>query len=101
MTKQIEFFDLIHARSELKNNQEPFILINAPGTSRFLGPILIDKIFKILTNEFCPEQIIFRVDRDLPALFYAIRFGYHNIIYTGNSISAQKLLTDWLKQHLV
>ncbi len=98
MLKQIEFFDLNHARQNLVKQQEPFVLINSQGSSRFLGALALDKIFCILMVEFAPSKIIFRVDEDMPALFYALRFGYKNILYTGNSVAAKKMLECYLKK---
>jgi hypothetical protein len=96
MTEQVEFFDLIKARDKISKITTPIILINAPGSIRFLGALAIDRIFKTLSREFCIEKQIFRVDDDLAGLFQAIDLGYKDILYTGSSISAQKLL---LKSH--
>ena len=92
MTEQVEFFDLIKAREQISKITSPIILINAPGSIRFLGALAIDHIFKTLSREFIVEKQIFRVDDDLTGLFQAINLGYTEILYTGNSASAKKLL---------
>ncbi len=90
--ERVEFFDLINARKELALLQSPIILTNAPGTIRFLGALAVHHIFQILNKEFVIADNIFRVDDDLAGLFHAINLGYKNISYTGNSLSAKKLL---------
>jgi hypothetical protein len=76
--------------------QTPIILINAPGTIRRLGAAAIHKIFQILSQEFQVEEQIFRVDEDIAGLYQAIKLGYKNILYTGQSDSAKKLLPQKL-----
>ena len=92
MTEQVEFFDLIKAREKISKITTPIILINAPGSIRYLGALAIDHIFKTLSLEFSVEKVIFRVDDDLLGLFQAIHLGYKDILYTGSSKSAQKIL---------
>ena len=93
MQEQVEFYDLNKAREILSVIEQPVVLINAPGTIRFLGALVIDKMFKTLAKEFVIEKIIFRVDDDIPGLFQAIELKYTNILYTGKSMAAQNLLT--------
>jgi len=93
MTEQVEFFDLIKARDKISKITGPIILINAPGSIRFLGALAIDYIFKTLSHEFSVENKIFRVDDDLAGLFCAIQLGYKDILYTGRSLSARKILS--------
>lgn len=89
---QVEFYNLSDARNKLSN--KPTSLINAPGTIRSLGPLAIDYIFKTLRSEFHIEKEIFRVDEDLAGLYHAINKGYKNIMYTGSSNQAKKLLRN-------
>ena len=92
MLEKVEFFDLIHSREKISKIQTPIILVNAPGTIRRLGALVIHKIFEILSQEFQVEEKIFRVDDDLAGLYQAMKFCYKNILYTGSSDSAKKLL---------
>jgi len=94
MQEQVEFYNLIDAREKLSNISKNSHLINAPGTIRSLGPIAIDYIFKTLRSEFDIQKRTFRVDDDLAGLYYAISKGYKNILYTGSSKQAKKLLSD-------
>ena len=91
---QVQIFDLIQARRKLASISKPVILINSPGTVRTLGALALDKIFQTLSQEFEVVQIIFNVDDDLAALFGAIELGYRNIIYTGTSAQAKKLIEE-------
>jgi len=115
-SQKVEFFDLMCARvmiaaiqttsAELSKSlsqdsiqasrQIPIILINAPGTIRSLGAPAIHKIFQILGQEFQVEGRIFRVDEDIAGLYQAIKLGYKDILYTGRSDSAKKLLPQKL-----
>lgn len=92
MLEQVEFFDLINARKQICKIHKPIILINAPGSIRFLGALAIDHIFKTLSSEFALEKKIFAVDDDLAGLFQALSLGYKEILYSGQSAAAKKLL---------
>lgn len=94
MQEQVEFYNLIEAREKLSTIAKGIILINAPGTIRFLGPLAVDYIFKTLRLEFDIEKEIFRVDDDLAGLYYALSKGYANIMYTGSSEQAKRLLSN-------
>jgi hypothetical protein len=92
MQEQVEFSDLNKAREILSVTGQPVVLINAPGTIRFLGALVIDQMFKTLSKEFVIKKVIFRVDDDIPGLFQAIELKYSDILYTGKSVAAQHLL---------
>lgn len=110
--QKVEFFDLMCAITMIATiqtasggpsqdsiqalRQTPIILINAPGTIRSLGAPAIHKIFQILGQEFQVEEQIFRVDEDIAGLYQAIKLGYKDILYTGRSDSAKKLLPQKL-----
>jgi len=89
---QVEFFDLKCARKQLSQISAPVILINAPGTIRSLGALVIDEIFKTLQQEFDVKRTIMRVDDDLAGLFMLTSLGYKDIIYSGNASAAKKIL---------
>jgi hypothetical protein len=95
MAEQVEFFDLNDARAKIADAHEPIILINAPGTIRSLGILVIDKIFKILASEVNIAKMTLRVDDDIAGVFESIKLGYNNILYSGNSTSIKKLLEKY------
>lgn len=115
--QKVEFFDLMCAITMIATiqtasggpsqdsiqalRQTPIILINAPGTIRRLGAPAIHKIFQILGQEFQVEEQIFRVDEDIAGLYQAIKLGYKNILYTGQSDSAKKLLPQKLPRSAI
>lgn len=87
-----EIEDLKSAREyllKLKKNHRPgerpspIILSNAPGSTRYYGMRALDRMFKILQDEF-PSQINFivvNVESDPIALHTAKQLGYENIKY--------------------
>lgn len=74
---------------------DPVILTNRVGSTRYYGILVLDYMFKKLLEEF-PQviQIIIEVEDDHAALFSAIKLGYKNIIYTGKSEEARKMLAS-------
>lgn len=94
MPKAITYIieNLADARVDLSQIAAPIILTNKAGSTRYIGMLVIDYIFKKLTTEF-PQivKIIVNVGDDHSALFTAIKLNYHNITYTGTSEQAKKL----------
>jgi len=88
-----EIVDVESAREFLKTHTEPIIVTNPCGSSRYYGMRVLDYMFRELTKEF-PQitDIIVNVDDDHAALFTAIKFGYENINYTGDSEEAKMIL---------
>jgi hypothetical protein len=84
--------NLADARVALSQIDVPVILTNKTGSTRYIGMLVIDYIFKKLIIEF-PQiiKIIVDVGNDHSALFTAIKLNYPNIIYTGSSEQAKKL----------
>jgi hypothetical protein len=78
--------DLASARKFLSEFSEPIIITNTPGSTRYYGMLILDYIFKNLTNEF-PQiiKIIIDVGDDHPALFTALKLNYQHILYKGKN----------------
>ena len=88
---QVEY--LISARKYISNTTGSLIIVNTPASIKYYGILVIDYIFRTLQQEF--PQIIdiqINVEDDHAALFTAIKLGYTNIKYTGNSITAKTML---------
>ncbi|WP_375327382.1 hypothetical protein [Candidatus Tisiphia endosymbiont of Nemotelus uliginosus] len=87
--------NLSQAREFLLKFSDPIVLINKRGSTRYYGILILDYIFKKLLKEF-PQinKIIIHVGDDHAALFSAIRLGYKNIIYTGESEAAKNFLNN-------
>lgn len=86
--------NLSDAQQFLRKNPQIVTLTNNPGSTRYYGILIIDYIFKKLMKEFpFIVKIIVNVEDDHAALFTAVKMGYKNIIYTGNSKEANKLIS--------
>lgn len=91
--KVFEIVDLESAREFLTTHTEPVILINPQGSSRYYGIRVLDYMFKELSKEFSQiSDIIVNVDDDHAALFTAMKLGYKNIKYSGDSQEAKMIL---------
>ena len=89
-----EIKNLQEARNFLSSVEEQLILTNHASSVKYYGMLAIDYMFKTLSKEF-PNKVldlIVNVREDHAALFTAIKLGYKNIIYTGNSKEAIGLL---------
>ncbi|MFY9590054.1 hypothetical protein [Rickettsia endosymbiont of Halotydeus destructor] len=88
-----EIENLEDARDFLLSCDTPVVLANTPGTTKYYGMLVIDYMFKKLTEEFSEKivKIIVNVEDNHPALFTAIKLNYKDIIYTGNSAEAIKI----------
>lgn len=88
-------YNLDDAIKELNSIHVPVIITNPPGSIKYLGALTIDHLFKILKNKFNNiSKVIVNVEDDIPALFTLLKLNYSRseIIYTGSSESAKKLL---------
>ncbi len=86
--------NLTTARNFLLKFPDPIILTNQTGSTRYYGILILDYIFKKLFEEFAHiSDIIIHVGNDHAALFSAVRLGYKNIVYTGESVAAKNFLT--------
>lgn len=85
--------NLIDAREFLCLYHKKVILTNKVGSTKYYGILVLDYMFKQLLKEF-PQitKIIIEVGDDHAALFSAVKLGYKNIIYTGNSEEARRML---------
>ncbi|WP_218460687.1 hypothetical protein [Rickettsia sp. TH2014] len=82
------------ARNFLSSEKGKFALSTPNGSVKYYGMLVIDHMLKTLSKEF-PEKVvdlIVDVGDDHPALFTAIKLGYKNIIYTGSSEEAKRVL---------
>jgi|GEM_PF-935105 len=89
-----EVGNLEDARSFLSSEKEKYILTNLKSSVKYYGMLVVDHMFKTLQKEF-PEKIIdiiVDVDDDHAALFTAIKLGYKNIVYKGDSEEARRQL---------
>jgi hypothetical protein len=85
--------NLADAREFLSKFPDPVILTNKDTSTRYYGMMIIDYIFKKLTEEFLQiVEIIVNVGTDHSALLTAIKLNYKNIVYTGASEEAKKLI---------
>lgn len=88
-----EIIDLESAKEFLKTHTAPVIITNPGGSTRYYGMRVLDYMFKELSKEFSQiTDIIVNVDDDYAALFTAIKLGYKNIKYTGDSQEARMIL---------
>jgi hypothetical protein len=88
-----EIIDLESAKEFLKTYTQPVIMTNPHGSSRYYGMRVLDYMFKELSKEFLQiTDIIVNVDDDHAALFTAIKLGYKNIKYSGDSQEAKMIL---------
>ncbi|AAY61718.1 hypothetical protein RFEPED_1597 [Rickettsia felis str. Pedreira] len=88
-----EVRNLEEARNFLSSEKGKFVLTTPSGSVKYYGILVIDQMLKALSIEF-PEKvvdIIADVGDDHPALFTAIKLGYNNIVYTGDSKEAKGL----------
>lgn len=95
-----EVRNLEEARNFLSYEKGRFALSTSSGSVKYYGMLVIDHMFKALTKEF-PEKVIdliANVGDDHAALLTAIKLGYKNIVYTGNSEEARGLLGG-VKKH--
>ncbi|WP_040255863.1 hypothetical protein [Rickettsia hoogstraalii] len=86
--------NLEEARNFLPSIEEQLILTNHASSVKYYGMLVIDYMFKTLSKEF-PEKILdftVNVGEDHTALFTAIKLGYKNILYTGDSKEARGML---------
>ena len=89
-----EIIDLESAKEFLKTCNEPVILTNPRDSTRYYGMRVLGFMFKELTKEF-PDtisKVIVNVGDDNAALFTAIKLGYKNINYNGESEEARMIL---------
>ncbi len=89
-----EVKNLENARNFLSSAKGDYILTNYKSSVKYYGMLVVDHILKTLHKEF-PEKVIdliANVDDDHAALFTAVKLGYKNVVYTGDSDEAQKLL---------
>lgn len=94
MSITYEIKNLEEAQAFLSVTEDKITLTNSVGSVKYYGMLVIDAMFKTLHKEF-PEKIIdiiANVDDHHAALFTAIKLGYKNIVYTGNSEEAKRLL---------
>jgi len=85
---------LEEARDFLSSVEEKLILTNHTSSVKYYGMLVIDYMFKTLSREF-PEKVLdltVDVEDDHVALFTAIKLGYKNIVYAGDSEEARRLL---------
>ncbi|AFB20993.1 hypothetical protein [Rickettsia canadensis] len=97
-----EIRNLEEARDFLSSVEQKLILTNHVSSVKYYGMLAIDYMFKTLSKEF-PEKVLdltVDVRDDHAALFTAIKLGYKNIIYTGNSNEARALLRRLEKHQL-
>ncbi|KJV55860.1 hypothetical protein OCHUTO_0680 [Orientia chuto str. Dubai] len=83
------------AEKELSNISVPVIITNPPGSIKYLGARSIDYLFKALKSKFNNiSKAVVNIEDDIPALFTLLKLNYKKseIIYTGSSKSAKKLL---------
>ncbi len=95
-----EIRNLEEARNFLSSVEEQLILTNHASSVKYYGMLAIDYMFKILNKEF-PKKVLgltVNVGEDHAALFTAIKLGYNNIVYTGDSKEARGLLGG-VKKH--
>ena len=89
-----EVRNLEEARNFLSSEKGKFVLTTSSGSVKYYGILVIDQMLKALSIEF-PEKvvdIIADVGDDHPALFTAIKLGYNNIVSTGDSKEAKRVL---------
>ncbi|WP_347938870.1 hypothetical protein [Rickettsia oklahomensis] len=97
-----EISTLEEARDFLSSVEEKLILTHNASSVKYYGMLIIDYMFKTLSSEF-PEKVLdltVDVGDDHAALFTAIKLGYKNIIYTGNSNAVRTLLLELEKRPL-
>lgn len=93
----ITITSLEDSRNKIKSipDNVKVVLMNSPGSTRYLGMIVLDYIFKQLKKEFYNiEKIILNIEDDHVALYTAISLKYNNIIYNGNSYQAKNLIAN-------
>jgi len=91
-----EIRNLEDARDFISLAEDEVVLTTLPGSVKYYGMLVVDHMLKTLSREF-PEKvvdIIVNVGDDHAALFTAIKLGFKNIIYTGDSKEAKSLLCD-------
>ncbi|WP_375319403.1 MULTISPECIES: hypothetical protein [unclassified Candidatus Tisiphia] len=78
--------NLSDTRKFLSKFCNPIILTNEIGSTRYYGMLVLDYMFRKLTEEF-PQiiKVIVNVENDHAALFTAIKLNYQNIVYTSES----------------
>lgn len=82
------------ARNFLSSATGDYILTNSKSSVKYYGMLVVDHMLKTLQKEF-PEKVIdliADIDDDHAALFTAMKLKYKNIVYTGGSEEAKKLL---------
>ncbi|ABV75082.1 hypothetical protein A1C_04045 [Rickettsia akari str. Hartford] len=86
--------NLEEARNFLSSIEAQLILTNNAYSVKYYGMLAINYIFKTLSKEFPKKvlEITVNVGEDHAALFTAIKLGYKNILYTGDSKEARGLL---------
>lgn len=83
-----EIENMESARKYLTTANEPVLLSNPQGSTRYYGMKVIDYIFKTLQNEF-PDKIkgiIVDVYDDYAALITAKELGYDTIKYHSETV---------------
>ena len=80
--------DLHSARDFLSNYKKPVELINAKGSTRYYGMLIINYMFKTLQKEF-PQVVKITVDADgdNSALLTALKLGFKYIKFNNTKIS--------------
>ncbi|QQV75284.1 hypothetical protein H6P87_00836 [Rickettsia tillamookensis] len=89
-----EIRNLEETRNFLSNVEEQIILTNPASSIKYYGMLVIDYMFKTLSKEF-PKKVLeltVNVGENHAALFTAIKLGYKNIVYTGDSKEARRVL---------
>ncbi|MDF2964711.1 MAG: hypothetical protein K0Q51_99 [Rickettsiaceae bacterium] len=99
MEKTLETTAIVYVESleQARNELYKFIgkeitLRNCPGSIYYLGIKTIDYMFKLLSNEFSISSTIIDVEDDHAAAISALKLGYENIMYHGDSVEIKKLL---------
>ncbi|MFK8040413.1 MAG: hypothetical protein AB8B67_03675 [Rickettsiaceae bacterium] len=86
--------NLTEARKLLNDCSDQVIIVNAAGSVKYYGVLVIDYIFSQLQKEFDNiQQIILNVQDDHAALLTAIELNMnYTIEYSGSSLEAKRLL---------
>ncbi|HJD55890.1 MAG TPA: hypothetical protein LFW21_04560 [Rickettsia endosymbiont of Pyrocoelia pectoralis] len=89
-----EIENLEEARAFLSFTEDKVVLTTMPGSVKYYGMLVVDYVLKDLSKAFSNkiEDVIIDIGDDHAALFTAIKLGYKNIVYTGDSEEAKGLL---------
>lgn len=93
--KLVEVYNLSDAIKQIESIKTSVIITNPPGSIKYLGAKTIDYMFSRLKNRYSNiSHVRFNIEDSIPALFTVLKmkYGKAEIIYTGTSQSAKKLL---------